>query len=203
MIPRIRIGHDLIGHDPIARRWRSAGLPGARVFTDGSFLPSPGVGIAAAWAAHRAKSKPKAKWALDDGEGYSNWAHVDDALADRLADGYTTATLTRCEQAWPSGKDMDADYVMDRINQSPEEVAEWSDYACLETDVVEIVHASGTPDPKDDLAAMLAVTFRRWAEKWEKDVSVMAWRFTGPPRKFRYEAGQHTDAPGQWFEVVR
>lgn len=192
----------------VARRWRSAGLPGARVFAYERVVPSPGVGIAAAWAAHRAKSKRKRKWALEDGEGYSNWAHVDDALADRITDGHTTATLIPCEQAWPSGKDLyhDAMKILDRINECPEDVVEWSDYAYQESDVVEIVNARNTRCPQDDLAAMVAVTFRRWAEKWGKDVTVNAWRFTGPPRQFRYEhAGPRLPAraaPGQWIEVV-
>lgn len=170
--------------------------------------PPAGRGIALAWANLRRTTQPRTMLALDDGEGWTIFWSIEHALKDRLDDGYDTATIRPCRIAFPDAQAMDSvvDDLMARLHEEPEDVAQWSDFADQDGEIVEYQPPWRTAVEyqavaERDLAAMLAATFRAWAEKHGcydapgcGGVHIRAWKFTGPERRFT-----HTPAQG-WTE---
>jgi hypothetical protein len=151
------------------------------------------MGIARAWANLRAKAKPAEHWALDDDNGcYSNWGSVDAALADRLAEGHTTAVLRPVEQAWPSLSGM-ADWYLKSVNKDGG-IPPWAEHAYQDEDVIFVRETRDERWIGHDLDDMLSATFRRWAEKHGDKVEINAWRWAGPAVVFAY-------ADGRWINV--
>lgn len=159
-------------------------------------------GIAAAWANYRAgPSSPPQRIALQEEseeEGHTIFWSVEAALKDRLENGYVTATIRPCAIAFPRSQDMSVveDTIIDAVNDA-ESASEWCDFSNQHE---EIVNIEGTASQRraleQDLDAMLANTFRSWAEKHHCQVAfgkrptpcveICAWKFTGPPRYFEY-----------------
>lgn len=150
------------------------------------------------------------RWALAEESGeYTNFWSLEDALADRAREGFTTAVVRPAELALPRARDMlrfaddECLGAVGHFNENAIDVADFSDYARWD-DVCEFrLRGKGEPDPCDDLARRFADAFRDWVlehggDTTNGDVSWGAWRFTGPARRFVLQPG---DPSTSWMEI--
>ena len=148
-------------------------------------------GIARAWASVHAASKPEQLWALyDDDHSLTVFATLEECLADRASEEHTTA---RVQPVCIAIATIDAESLIDRIND-----AGVSCFPCdfgIDEEPGEICESPtidlakiGEPE-LDELTEALSNAYAAWARKYvgfgdPNRVSIQAWNFTGPYRRF-------------------
>ena len=168
-------------------------------------------GIARAWANHRAAHPPEQLWALVEGDGDMNtvFGSIEEALQDQALDEKTTATLRPCVQAWPhrGAFRRSIDAFLEEINEDYMDAADWSDFGNVDSSIVE---CNTRGNEIRDLEERFAETFRQWAithgagrfAEPGATVSINAWRFTGPIRRFEIYSDRISGTMGPPFILV-